>query len=456
MQGQSVRLLRPLPGGPALAKGSKTLTALEAGTYTYTLTTTSGAGSSTCSTTLRVTGTATPPEVPKVIDRIGLAASFNVSAQDPSAPKYDLLWTFGVPTSTSRPMGGFYVPHNREPLGVPGEPPRFGAEEHHPVAWYRANHPDWLVYKNDRATLAASFEYRTAAGQPYHLPPIDITNPAVREYIWDRRIAPALLEGYRLISFDNGGPFNTELRAGVKPTPGGWRQLFRGTTTTDPAYVRAVRDWLDSMRRRIHAAGARAGMNMDYGKGYEAEFLSVAGAADIVMNEGSFVNQRCAKDDFHYQDDVPGRPDPDVWTARFTMFRQIARERGLVLAHPCTGQAQPAVVSWAIANYLLVRGERTFLVLQQGATWETTRSLVVERPEFAVPIGAPAGEPTRIPGTKLWSRAYTNGLVLVNPSATTAHSTTLPAGAYRDLEGAVKQGRIAVPPTTGLVLVAAR
>jgi hypothetical protein len=198
-------------------------------------------------------------------------------------------------------------------------------------------------------------------------------------------------------------------------------------------------------------------MNMDYGKGLEAEFISLASAADMVLNEGSFVNQYCGKDDPHYQDDVPGRTDPDVWTGRFTTFRQVARERGLVLTQSCTAsQVQPGVVSWAIANYLLVRGPQTFIAFHHGPTSATIRNLVIERPEFNVQIGSPAGEPTRIPGTKMWSRSHTNGIVLLNPSATTAQSTTLPSGTYRDLEGSIWQGRITVLPTTGLVLVSAR
>jgi hypothetical protein len=290
-QGQNVRLLRPLPWGTArLPVGSKTVTALEAGTYTYTLTTASGSGPSTCSTTVRVSGTATPPDVPTVLDRIGLAA-IEVSGNDPNLRRYDFLWAVNPLTPTSPAMSGFYIPYNREPLGVPGEPVRFGAEEHHPIAWYRANRPEWLVYRSDRTTLALSFEYRTASGQPFHLPPIDITNPAVREYIWNRRIAPALLEGHRLISFDNGGPFNTDRRAGVKDASGSWRQLFTASTTAkDLDYVRAVREWLESMRRRINAAGARVAMNMEYGRGIEAEFVSVAGAADLVLHEGSWTS----------------------------------------------------------------------------------------------------------------------------------------------------------------------
>jgi hypothetical protein len=457
-QGQNVRLLRPLPWGTArLPSGSTSITALAAGSYAYTLATSGSAGTSTCSTTVHVTGMANPPGVPTVLDRIGLAA-LAISGDDPNIRKYDFLWTVNPLTPATPVMSGFYIPYNREPLGVPGETARLGAEEHHPIDWYRAHHPDWLVYRNDRTTLALSFEYRTAAGQPYHLPPIDITNPAVREYIWNRRVAPVLLEGHRLISFDNGGPFNTDRRAGVKDGSGGWRQLFDGNITArDPRYVGAVREWLDWMGRRIHGAGARVAMNMDYGIGSETEFLSIADAADVILHEGSFVDTSCRKDHPRYQDDVPGSVPPDLWTARFTTFRQVARQRGLVLTQSCAaGQLPPGVLSWALANYLLVRGPQTFIAFYYGPTPATMRSVAVERPEFGVRVGAPAGEPTRVPGSKMWSRSYANGLVLVNPSATTAQSTTLPPGTYRDLEGNVRQGRIAVPPTTGLVLVVAR
>jgi hypothetical protein len=139
------------------------------------------------------------------------------------------------------------------------------------------------------------------------------------------------------------------------------------------------------------------------------------------------------------------------------MFREVARQRGLVLTHACTAtQLPPGVVSWVIANYLLLRGPHTFLAFLYAPTGGAMRSLVIERPEFNARIGTPAGEPARIPGTRMWSRPYTNGIVLVNPSATTAQSTSLPAGPHRDLEGTVREGRVTVEPTSGLVLVATR
>jgi hypothetical protein len=198
-------------------------------------------------------------------------------------------------------------------------------------------------------------------------------------------------------------------------------------------------------------------MNMDYGKGVEAEFISIAGAADVVLHEGSFLDQHCRKDHPRYRDDVPGNPAQSYWTERFMTFRRVAQQRGLVLTQACNAsQLQPDVVSWVIANYLLVRGPQTFIAFYGGAPSTPARSLVLERPEFNIQTGAPTGEPARIPGTKMWSRAYTKGLVIVNPSATTAQSTTLPPGTYRDVEGSSWQGRITVPPTSGLVLVAAR
>ena len=59
----------------------------------------------------------------------------------------------------------------------------------------------------------------------------------------------------------------------------------------------------------------------------------------------------------------------DAWTRRFTAFRTIAEDRGLIVADICYSTSGSILslsaeeVSWAIANYLLVRGDRTYMLL---------------------------------------------------------------------------------------------
>ncbi len=83
--------------------------------------------------------------------------------------------------------------------------------------------------------------------------------------------------------------------------------------------------------------------------------------------------------------------------------------------------------------------------------------------EFSVPIGTAAAlPPTTATPSGIWSRAYSNGLVLVNPSKTASATITLPAG-YKRLAGTqaptVNTGAVVttvtLAPRDGLLLLKA-
>jgi hypothetical protein len=57
-------------------------------------------------------------------------------------------------------------------------------EEKHNIDWYKANHPDWVSYKNDRISPAHEFRYSFGFDTP-----VDVMNPAVREYLWRFAVA---------------------------------------------------------------------------------------------------------------------------------------------------------------------------------------------------------------------------------------------------------------------------
>lgn len=447
-QGNSPLLYQPaLKGGRGgtLPNGSQKLTVGAPGTYTYTMSVSNASGESTCSAVITATGTAMIGELPVVRSGLGLASFADTLHSSSDLVKRDIIW--GSSEARAAPFGGYYVPANREPMGAPNQPGT------HDEAWYLANHPDWLVYQNDRVSLAHSFRYG-AAPNYWYLMPIDISNPAVQDYIWERRIAPTIARGFKAITFDNVEPINSYKRAGVK-TSSGWKQLYNPANSHDPAYTASLNDFLRVTRARLHAAGVLSMGNINYGYGYEQELLMAAREMDLVFMEGSFLHL-CDRNNFRVNDDsVDSVADrSDYWTRRFTSFRAIAKERGLILADICYNSlgsiaSLPAEdVSWAIANYLLVREDRTYMLL----TYIEEASKRVDRPEYekAEKIGAPIEEPQKQNG--VWTRRYEKGLVVVNPSAKSQGSFALGGGIYRDLAGRERTGTIAIPPATGLVL----
>jgi hypothetical protein len=105
-------------------------------------------------------------------------------------------------------------------------------------------------------------------------------------------------------------------------------------------------------------------------------------------------------------------------------------------------------VSWALANYFLVRGERTYVMLIDIKEVQTA----VDRPEYerADRIGTPLEVPQKL--GNVWIRRYEHGLVVVNPVAMNAATLFLGTSVYRDLANQTFTGTISGSPATGLVL----
>jgi len=173
-------------------------------------------------------------------------------------------------------------------------------------------------------------------------------------------------------------------------------------------------------------------------------FDRIAAEADIVVDEGGF--SRSCK---------PKALDA-YWAAHFGSFRKVAKERALVIidqiCKPLSG-VSPQLVSWSLANYLLVRGDRTYLAMTDYETKESkgagTDDGTTAAPQLG--IGEPVGDPERNDG--LYSRRYQNGIVIVNPSSAKSSVFDLGSHKYRDMLGNTWTGLSPVGPASGHVLV---
>ena len=138
------------------------------------------------------------------------------------------------------------------------------------------------------------------------------------------------------------------------------------------------------------------------------------------------------------------------WLLKFRSLSKIASERGLVtIDSGCKSFCRPhaQLVSWSLANYLMLRGDRTYLAM----TGANAYGQFDDRPEFCVAIGPAIGTP--VEAGAAWMRPYRDGLALVNPASGASATVQLPAGRYRDLQGATRQEKLTLPPASGAVLV---
>jgi hypothetical protein len=75
------------------------------------------------------------------------------------------------------------------------------------------------------------------------------------------------------------------------------------------------------------------------------------------------------------------------------------------------------------------------------------------RPEYSAPIGAPTGSMIQDP-SGAYTRAFTNGLALVNPSGAHAAQVAIAPNMYADLYGSViTTSSVSLSPASGLVLL---
>ncbi|MGZ3665768.1 MAG: putative glycoside hydrolase [Ktedonobacterales bacterium] len=359
---------------------------------------------------------------------ISLPFNFHISDPKDEIGKVDYV---GGSTYATEPRGVYntsYYPYDR------------AGNQGHDITWFKAHHPDWIEYQCDRRTIAYEF------GDPN--PPLDITNPAVLNYMWSTYLAPRLQAGYAGIMFDNLSLNNsghwTGRRCGHFTPTGAWVQQFAGTSN-DPAYRQAVLTWAKTMHERLHAAFPNATMsgNFSFDPSYAADSYTLYQYLDIVVDEKGFTNEGESGNNYLTGDD---------WKAKMQALQYLA---SVGKGWSSTNQEPERFanisnteVQWVLANYLLVKGRHSFVFI----TGVQEYGYLYLRPEYAAQIGSPIGAMSA--KGAVYFRNFTHGLAIVNPSASHGYTVQLPANTYKDLYGhTLANGSITLGPHSGIVLL---
>ena len=171
-----------------------------------------------------------------------------------------------------------------------------------------------------------------------------------------------------------------------------------------------------------------------------ADNARLASAADLIMDERGVTNWG-----------QTGRqwPAPADWLAILRSTRALEAAGRCYLMNgqePERGRNIPRSARlWNIANYLLLKERCTFMHI--SGVQEYGKLLVY--PEYEIPIGHPVGPPSEQEG--VWRRAYSNGLVLVNPEDTPA--TVVLDGSYTDDRGKAVASPVELGPHSAAILL---
>lgn len=360
---------------------------------------------------------------PIVIERIGRAQIFDHLLKDKSVltGRRDVLW---AAARAGPAVPGVYS------ISIMTEDRDL--TDGHDLAWFSANHPDWIVYGCDgQATREFNDKYVS----------LDIGNPRVRETLFQLGVVNTLARRpYDSIGVDNLDNTNGFRECGVRR--GGVLQRVYSGQRMDPAFVDQEADWIRWLAVRVHARGLALTGNLFYGGGDRADYLKIARNLDIVLDESGF-ERNCR----------PLQTDAQ-WLDRITLYRNLARIKPLISMDyvcPTLVQMTPATLDWSLANYLLAKGDRSYLALlpeQNGA------GVLLEFPELYLKIGRPLGVMAARDG--VYFRRFERALALVNPSSTASARFDLGQEGWLDrVTRRPLAGLTSLPPATAMVLIKA-
>ncbi|OAQ38020.1 hypothetical protein A5893_16790 [Pedobacter psychrophilus] len=357
---------------------------------------------------------------------IPLAQIFDSKVSDPeqyvtNASKVYYIWGASKPKVQAGVISSKYFPSIRNP------------DKKLTIEWYKQNHPDWIMYQEDKVTPAYGYIYDYGG-----LTPLDVSNPEVQEFYLNEFILPAVKSGYKMVAMDNVDLGNWPKSIGHFKGDT-WIQLYTGKKD-DPAFHKSMIDWMQFLSNKLNPLGIRVSANIKATTASPKVILKVINAVDMWVDETGFS---------HRGENITD----EVWKKSFAFLRTITPTKSYVSINQVKGKVATTSqqqIEWIMANFLLSRGPKSLLALS-GYEKTTLYHTFDYRKELDIIIGEPLENPEEI--TKgVWSRKYTKGMTLVNPSSKDSITVRLPPGKFRMLNGELIEKEITLNPASGAVL----
>jgi len=328
------------------------------------------------------------------------------------------------------------------------------------LAWFQANHPTWIIYKHDQLTPAYEFSDTTWI-------PLDISNPDVQAWIEANYYAPILATGiYNGISVDNVSDQNTwdeEYTCSIAPVTGCTADggtathKYTGSVSGDATFVANRVSWLQAITTYAHANSAVSIGNIFYDPNDQTDTASLIGAVDIWYDEQGF-NGDAATATCQAGGGSTYQFWGTYWTGKVAFINGLNSGAGwpMVQEAALCPLASPnrAVVQYAMASYYLTNMGHTWVAPYSVTAGDySDQSPKAVWPELYKSLGtAVDAPPTSGDSNGIWSRKFSGGIAIVNPSSTLSEPFTL-SGNYHNLDGTPYSGTITLPPVTGMTLL---
>jgi hypothetical protein len=363
-----------------------------------------------------------------------------------TAKNYDFVW--GASTSTTSDIIAalragnpnivlsYYISLNRD-TGV------FGNQEQlQSLSYWKAVHPDWILYKCDRKTPA--YEINDNNVTPFDMTNNDFINWQVQTYA-----IPASENGYDAIAADNLNLDNAFGACGFYRN-GQWVQRYTGQDN-DPQWEKDMLYWVTQMQAKLHALPHPLALvpnlgvyssNSTVNLANDPTLQQIIDHVDGVLDERGFTNYGS------------GYLTGNDWANMVQFIQQVQQKNKpyYILDEFPEQPVSQSDTEWAVASYLMAKGHLSGLFYSGQQQYGS----YLNHPELNAPIGMPISNMFQDQG--IYWRLYSNGVVLANPNASQSFTVNLDtinvdAIGDTDLSGKAAGQTVTMAPHSGLVLL---
>ncbi len=297
--------------------------------------------------------------------------------------------------------------------------------------YWRALHPDWVLYKCDRTTPA--YEYYDP-NMPFIL-----TDPTILHWMVQSFAAPAAQYGYDAVALDNVNMDNMFGACGSYDKNGQWVQRYTGKTN-DPQWQADVANWMAEMQEALRHLSKPLLLipNLDPGSVAidSASIQKVLTNSDGVLDESSFS---------HYGEN---NLSSGQWLQLVHYVNAVqAQNKPFFLVNEFQKDIANKDKEWVLASYLMCKQQVSMIYFALYQAYGRDMQI----PELDAQIGSPQTQMYEKQGA-YW-RDYTNGETLVNPTDTPATIKTDATTAYVDIFGQSISQTFTLSPHTGKILL---
>lgn len=199
--------------------------------------------------------------------------------------------------------------------------------------------------------------------------------------------------------------------------------------------------WMQYLKDQLNPLGVAVVANIKAATAPQQMVLKAINAVDAWLDENGFVHRGINYTDKKWEDAV-------------AIINKIAPDKGYISINQLKGETASdwlkEQIEYAIGSYLLTRGPKSLLAMV-GYTDKTIYHHYLYRSEMDADIGEAIAPPVK-EASGLWTRKFSKGMVIVNPSSKQVQSINLPKGNWKTLENETVKGTLSLPPASARVL----